>query len=60
MSCPYKIGDMVRNKRTGRVAEVCTLPYQDQTFLRVLIVYATGYKVKRAWVLNNIELVKSK
>lgn len=59
MNCPYKIGDIVRNKRTGRTAEICTLPYQDQPFLRVFIVYATGNKEKRVWVLKNIELVKS-
>jgi len=58
MSRPYQIGDIVRNKRTGREAEVCTLPYQDQPFLRVFIPYATGYKQRRVWMLENIELVK--
>lgn len=57
MSRPYQIGDIVRNKKTGRVAKVCALPYQDQCFLRVFIPYATGYKEKRAWRLKNIELV---
>lgn len=59
MSQTYKIGDMVRNKRTGRIAEVSDLPRPGQDFLRVFIVWATGYKERRAWSLNNIEIVNS-
>lgn len=58
MSIPFKVGDIVRNKRTGRVAEVCQIPpFRDKNFLRVKIAYATGYIEKRAWVFKNLELV---
>ena len=58
MSRPFQIGDLVRNKRTGREAIVCELKPKGYSFLRVKIVYATGYIEKRAWVLKNLELVK--
>lgn len=58
MSDTFKIGDTVRNKRTGRIAKVCELPpFHGATFLRVSIVYATGYIERRAWTLKNLELV---
>lgn len=58
MSRPFQIGDFVRNKRTGREAVVCEIKPLGYSFLRVAIVYATGYVEKRAWVLKNLELVK--
>lgn len=60
MNTQYHKGDIVRNKRTGREAEVCEPPFGNESFLRVNIVFVTGYIVKRAWSLKNVEIIKSK
>lgn len=53
-----KVGDRVRNKRTGTTGEIVMIPHPDyrMNWVKVQIIKEPATKYKTCWAIRNIEL----